>query len=167
MKDTDFLSQDTTDALAEFKKADEVFQKALAEFYEDNEKELDRLERLREARNKHLDSTKRGMRADASRAPIDQVKIIKVAPFEVQKKWSPRYIPDMFIEFCKNQGIYDEAVEAGIVVTVTTVPDFKKAKAWVQTKEADDLFQQAEDGKELTPAVKGPKEVPSIGAELK
>lgn len=167
MNDAKLLSPDTNDALAEFKKADEKFQKALTDFYSDHEKEIEYLEKLRETRNKFLDATKRGMREDARAVDITETKTIKAAPFTVQKKWSPRYIPEMFVEFCKNQGIYDEAVEGGIIKIVTTVPNFKSAKSWVQSKEADDLFQQAEDGLELTPSVTGPKPVPPIGAELK
>ena len=167
MDDSKLLSDDTNNAITEFVVADKAYKDAVKAFYENHEQELEQIDKLRDERNRHLDSSKRGLRADAAMVDITKTKIIKVNPFKVQKKWSPHYITEMFVELAKNQGIYDEALEAGVLVINTIIPNFARAKEWVQTKNADEVFKQAEDGVELTPAVTGPKEVPPLGAELK
>ncbi|MDD1710160.1 MAG: hypothetical protein LUQ37_04530 [Methanoregulaceae archaeon] len=160
------VSKETQDKIASFELADSTFRKAWDDFEQQAKQFLDYLDKLREDRNVKLDEAVRSLRTEADAQPITSVKTIKAGPFSVQKKQSMFFIPERFLAILKEKGLYDKARDEGAVVEVTEVP-YSKAKQFVHDQGVEDSFAAAEDGKELTPAVSGPKPIPPFGVEGK
>ena len=120
------------------------------------------LDNAREEMNAALDEAKRALRTDAVDADYRKIKVIKTGPFTVNKKWSGFYIVEMFTELAKGCGVYDAAVDEGVIQVSTTVST-KKAEEFLRKKSLDQKFKACVDGKELTPAVSGPKPIAAFG----
>lgn len=160
------ISESTQTRIDAFEQADKAFRAAWDDFEQKHQQELEYLDKLREERNVRLDEAKRVMRDEAAELDITKVKFLKAGPFSVQKKWSGFYLPEKFVAMLEGRHLYDQAVAEGAVREITEVP-FEKAKAFLESKGLRDDFAECEDGKELTPAVTGPKPIGGFGAESK
>lgn len=159
-------SNEAQTLISQFQTSDQIFKEAWANFETKHQKELEMLEALREQRNVDLDEAKRVLREESFNADITQVKFIEIGPFKVQKKESKWFIVEKFKSLLEDMGKYDAALSEGVIAEKIEV-DYKTALAWLEKNSLTEKFLSCEDGKELTPAVSGPKPIPSFGAELK
>ena len=157
------LAEDTKAKVRLFSDSKTKFNGLIADFFENHADELQALDETREEMNAALDEAKRALREDAENVPISRVKFIRYDNFEVQKKWSEWYIVDMFVAVAKGCGMYDQAVADGII-EVNTVVNGKKAQAWLKKNALAKKFAASLDGKELTPAITGPKPAVPFGS---
>ena len=160
------ITPDTQDKITKFELADATFRKSWDDFEQQAKQFLDYLDKLREERNVRLDEAVRALRTEAEGLEIIDVKSIKAGPFFVQKKQSPSYLPWRFIEILREKNLYNRAKDEGAIVEVTEIP-YAKAKDFVNRLKLESSFAEAEDSKELTPAVSGPKPIPPFGVESK
>lgn len=160
------LSEDTKKLVELFQAKQSVYQSQLNIFFDRHNDLLQSLDNSREDMNAALDDARRGLRADAERAPYTKVKKIQFNGFKIQKKWTSWYIVEMFVSLVKNNGLYDAAIAAGAIVEKTEV-DGKRAEEWLRQNSLTDQFRQCEDGKELTPSITGPKQVAAFGSAQK
>lgn len=160
------LSDDTNSKLQSYHKANADLQDAMQSFFDNHTDELAMIDRLREDRNEALDSLKKALRAEAQEQDITEIQAIVIDEFKVQKKWSSWYVVEQFVELAQACGMYDSAVAEGVIREVTQV-DGKLAEEWLRKNSLIEKFSIALDGKELTPAVTGPKEIPPLGSEQK
>jgi hypothetical protein len=161
---------DTQAMVVEFENADQAWKAAMLEFETAHRAELEQLEKLREERNSRLDEARHYIRRDAEEAPIDEVKGFKVGPFTVQKKWSAFYNAEKLVAQLKDGGLYDVALSHGVVCERVEVGRFDQIKAFLENQRDKDLirkFEGCEDGKEMTPAISGPKPAVGFGGESK
>ena len=157
------LSDATKAKVRLFSDSKTKFNGLISDFFESHGDELQALDASREEMNAALDEARRALREDAENVPISRVKFIRHEDFEIQKKWSSWYIVDMFVSMAKNCGMYDSAIAEGVIV-IDTVVDGKKAEAWLKKNSLEKKFASSLDGKELTPAVKGPKPAVAFGS---
>lgn len=157
------LAPETKAKVRLFNDAKDKFNGLVADFFAAHPDELQQMDEAREEMNAALDEARRALRDDAENVPISRVKFIRHEDFEVQKKWSNWYIVDMFVAVAKGCGMYDTAIAAG-VITENTVVDGKKAEAWLKANSLQKKFAASLDGKELTPAISGPKPVMAFGS---
>jgi hypothetical protein len=160
------LSDDTKNKLATYHKSNAELQDALQDFFDNNSDELAVIDRLREDRNEALDTFKKALRAEAGEQDITEIQAIVVDEFKVQKKWSSWYVVEQFVELAQGCGMYDSAVAEGVIQEKTEV-NGKLAEEWLRKNSLTEQFELSLDGKELTPAVTGPKEMPPLGSEKK
>lgn len=150
-----------------FNNADQTYKTAWEQFEQQHEQHLAYLDKLREERNAKLDDAKRALRDEAARLNIALVKFVKAGPFNVQKKWSPFYMPEKTVAILKDKGLYDTALAAKVVAERIELAKFDEFKAFLDKHGIASDFEECEDGQELTPAVSGPKPVPPFGSEAK
>jgi len=162
----EFLSDDTKKLVALFEQKEAIFQAKLNYFFDAYGDDLTALDNSREEMNAALDDARRELRADAERAPYTKVKTIKFGGFSIAKKWSSWFIVDMFVSLVRNCGMYDSAVAEGVIQEKTEV-NGKLAEEWLRKNSLTQQFRQAEDGKELTPAISGPKAIAPFGSPKK
>jgi hypothetical protein len=132
-------------------------------FYETHGEELQQLDDLREKRNIALDEAIRAARDEAD--AVNQ-KSFSVGQFKVQKKETFWFIPEGFVATAKSLGIYRDLVEKGAIAEKIEIP-YKEARAVLESMNIREKFLHCEDGKELTPAVSGPKNIPPLGVGYK
>lgn len=161
-----FLSNITKDQVQKFEEADRKFKEKFEEFWDTHADELEKLDELREERNKCLNDARNNLREDAKHVPYQDCKKIHFHEFLVQKKWKSWFITDMFISICKNMNLYDSALAEGVIKVKTEV-DTKLADEWIRKNSLEKALKPSEDGKELTPAIYGPKQVTEFGSEEK
>jgi len=157
------LSDDTKAKVSNFEASRDKFNKLVTEFFDNHGDELQAMDAAREEMNASLDEARRALRDDAENIPISKVKFIRCGDFEVQKKWSSWYIVEMFVSMAKNCGMYDSALAEGVIEEKTEV-NGKLAETWLKKNSLEKKFASSLDGKELTPAVKGPKPVVAFGS---
>lgn len=138
----------------------------MGEFFENNADELTIIDSRREDRNEGLDDIKKALRAEVAELDISEVTKVVIGPFTIQKKWTGSFHVEHFVELAQACGMYDSAVAEGVIQEVTQV-NGKLAGEWLRKNGLEKQFLPAEDGKELTPAVSGPKEMPPLGSEKK
>lgn len=158
------LSKETREKIQKFEKAQKQFRELWTKFEELYSEELEHLEQLREERNFLLDEAVRALREDAESLDPRNVKVVAAGQFQATKRWRPFYNPEMFVSICRQLGLEEEAVSLGIIKWSVSV-DYKKAKRWIEERKLEKKFKAAEDGKEMSVAIKGPKPVPSLGEE--
>ena len=160
-----------------FEAVDKEWQEKWGAFYQQNEKALDELDQLREKRNIALDEVRRAAAAEAETLDIEKHPNFKVGRFSVQKKNTKWFIAEAFVAHAKELQVYDSLVQKGAILVKTEIP-YKEAKTVLEDmpfKDPEtgkdgtllDQFIFCEDGKEMTPAVTSPKNIPPIGAEYK
>jgi hypothetical protein len=163
----ELLTDETKTLVDSFTEIDKEYKDKLSQFYSDHSSELEKLEHLRMQRNKALDDAKQSLRSDAASHSYDDAKArIKFGPFIVQKKWTSWYVTEMFVGLVKSMGLYKSAVEHGVIEVKTEI-NSKQAEEWLRKNSLTKKFEACEDGKELTPAITGPKPVVAMGAEEK
>lgn len=149
-----------------FEGLDKAYKAQYDAFYQKNAAELDSLEDLREKRNIALDELKRASRDEVGALDITQYKSVRVGRLSVTKPETKFFIPEAFVATADQLGLYDRLVEKGAIIEKIEVP-YKEAKAALEELKQVDNFLHCEDGKELTPTVTGPKNIPPFGAEYK
>lgn len=158
------LSDSTKKKVEAFEESDKKFKALLSKFMDKYAQEIMEIDNAREERNARLNDAKDALRENAWDADITEVQSIKYGPLKVSKKWSEYYLTDSFVQIAKDAGVYDKLIESGVVKLVTQI-DSKLAKHWLDANSLTEKFEQAVDGKELTPAITGAKEVVPFGAE--
>lgn len=164
----ELLSPETLAKLKVYEEYNEKLQDIMAAFFDNNANEVEQIESARECRNEVLDDLKQSLRADALRMDITDEKQRRVVinGFKIQKKWSSWYVVEQFVAIAQAAGMYDSAVAEGVIKVITQV-DGKLAPEWLRKNSLEGQFEAAEDGKELTPSISGPKDVMPLGAEIK
>lgn len=160
------VSQETKDKIEKFEQADQAYRTRFEEFLERHAEELLQLDRAREERNTLLTDATEALRSDAQDADIAEVRTLKYGSFAASKKWSSYYLVDSFVQIAKDAGLYDTMLEVGVLREVTEI-NTKLAEHWLASENLASKFKPAEDGKELTPAITGPKKVPPFGSQVK
>ena len=163
---TQAVTEDTKTAVRTFEAADAAYQSLFDTFQDEYQSALIQLDTAREERNAALDIAKKALRADAQAADYRSVKELRYGPFKVQKKWSGWYIVEMFVDLITQEGLYDAAVDSG-VIRIKTEVDGNLAAEFLRSNSVEDKFKPCIDGKELTPAVTGPKPVVAFGGTEK
>lgn len=160
------LTESTKQKFENYLEKNAVLAGYMEAFFDNNSDELAIIDAKREDRNDALDDVVKALRAEASEMDITEVQKVVLGPFKVQKKWSSHYIVEQFVELAQACGMYDSAVAEGVIREITQV-DGKLAEEWLRKNSIEANFEAALDGKELTPAVSGPKEMPPLGSEKK
>lgn len=158
----DVLSELTKAYVSDFEKKKKKYDALFAEFQEKHQDELLELDAAREEMNAALDDARRALREDAKQADYRRVKRINFGGFRIQKKWSSHYIVEMFVELIKDHKLFDAAVDEG-VISVKTEIDGDQAREFLRKNSLEEQFKVCIDGKELTPAISGPKPVAAFG----
>lgn len=161
------VSNETQTKVSSFEQADAAYKAAWDAFETAHKHELESLDKLREDRNAKLDEAIRSLREEAVSIDITLTKRIDAGPLYVQKKWSSFYVPKKLVSELKDHNLFDSALASGIVEERIDVADYEKVKDFLEKSGVAQDFEDCEDGKELTPAVYGPKPIPPFGAEAK
>jgi hypothetical protein len=159
------VSEDTKKALDDFGRKDAEFQQAWATFEQQFEKELVRLELLRENRNASLELATKALREEADRPECDE-KVIKYGPFSAMKKESKGFHPEMMLARIEERDLYDAALAVGAVEEKITIK-YNEMKQFLNDKKIYEDFEDCEDAQKLTTAITGPKSIGPFGAEMK
>ena len=160
------ISDNTKAKLVKFNEARENFDVALSALMDANPEEVTILDRLIDDHNDILDDVRKSLRGEATELDITELSRIDIDGFSIQKKWSSWYVVEQFVELAKACGMYDSAVAEGVIQEVTKI-NGKTAPEWIRKNSLENQFEVALDGKELTPAVSGPKELLPLGSEKK
>jgi hypothetical protein len=158
------VSQETQKALDDFTAADAAFSERWSLFEQEHAREMEELDRLREARNAALDTATRAVRTEADLN--SKSKSFSVSGFTAQKKESKFFNPDMFIARLHERDLYDKAKTAGAIVESVEVK-YAEAKAFLDREHVASDFEDCEDAKDLTTAISGPKPVGAFGSQMK
>lgn len=159
------VSDCTKKLIADYEARAEEFQLIFKEFQERHQQELMNIDNVREELNVVLEDAKKSLREDAKLADYRKIQRIKVGLFSVAKKWSSWYIVEGFVEIIKELGLFDAAVDEGII-NIETKVNGKLAVEFARKNGIEDELRPVQDGKELTPAVTCPKPVAAFGAAL-
>lgn len=165
-QNTEYVSDLTKNKIADYEEKSRTFKTLFGYFQDEHQAALMQVDDAREAMNAALDDAKRGLRDDAVKADYRKIKKIKIGAFSVAKKWSSWYIVEGFVDIMKELGLFDAAVDEG-VINVETKVDGKLAPEFLRKNGVEPKFKIVEDGKELTPAVTCPKPTAAFGAALK
>jgi hypothetical protein len=162
-KNDELLSDTAKQKVAKFNEFKAQWDGLFQDFCDKHSSELQFLDNVREEMNTALDEAKRALREEAEKIPYNKVQKIYHGGFNIQKKWSEWYIVEMFLEMARNSGLYDAALAEGVIIEKTEI-NGKLAEPWLKKNSVHDTFQAALDGKELTPAITGPKPVLPFGS---
>ena len=160
------ITEDTKKKLEVYLERHAALTEEMGAFFEANSDELTIIDSKREDRNEGLDDIKKALRAEVAALDISEVTKVVIGPFTIQKKYTSGYLVEHFVELAQSCGMYDSAVAEGVIQEITQV-NGKLAAEWIRKNGLETQFLPAEDGKELTPAVSGPKEMPPLGSEKK
>lgn len=161
----DVLSDLTKARVLEFEAKKSHYDAIFQQFQDAHQAELMQLDNAREEVNASLDVAKRAMRDDAVEADYRRIKRIKFGSFSVVKKWTSFYIVEMFVDLLRERGIFDAAVDEG-VINVTTHIKATLATEFLRKNSLENEFKVCMDGKEQTPAVTCPKPIAGFGGVL-
>lgn len=162
----EFLSDLTKNLIDDYFLKVGTYKKLEASFQDEHQAALMQLDNAREESNAAVSAAKKAMAADAKTVPYSKAKKIIYNGFAVIKKWSGWFIVEGFVEIMKELGLFDAAVDEG-VINVETRVDGKLAPEFLRKNSIADKFRSVEDGKELSPAVTCPKPIAAFGEALK
>lgn len=165
-ENAEHLSQDSKNKIIEFLEVDKAFAAKFDTFLAAHSEEVLELDNLREKRNRSLDDAEQCMRRDADLAPRDKVTTIVYGPFSAQKKRTEWFIPETFVALAERSGLHKAMLDAGVIQIKTEI-NREGAREFLRKHSAEKQFVAAEDAKDMTTAVTGPKSIPPFGAPLK
>lgn len=160
------MNKEIQDKIADFDKLDAQYKQAWVDFEHAHVEEIRELEALREERNAKLDELRREIRKEAERISESRITI-KIGSFTLQKKWSDFYSSDRLVSKLKDVGLYDTALQAGIVKQSIEIAKFDEVNNFLRSYGFDKEFEDCEDGEEVGSTITGPKPIPALGVELK
>ncbi len=159
------ISDDTKKTLDDFSSKDAEFQQAWVQFEQTFEKELIRLEILRESRNAALEVAIKVMREEADRPECEE-KSLRYGGFTASKKESKLFHPEMMLARINDRDLYDSALTVGALEEKITIK-YSEMKAFLEDRGIYEDFEDCEDSQKLTTAISGPKTIGPFGSEMK
>lgn len=156
------LKEDVKAVVNDFDSTDKEFKRAWDDFETKHAQELEKLNRLRDARNLALDVVSRILREEADLLKED----IQAGAFFAKRRHTLLYNQNMTLAKLEKAGLIKQAEENGAIERSIKI-DYKAMAGFLEDKGVYKAFEECEDEVWLTTAITGPKPIAEFGGELK